>query len=119
MNSFSLPAKLSTAVLAVTGATSAFPAPTSDAIHGVVRQVHDTSIEVCFYDGYTPVTGEQFALLRNIVVAVPKAQSPIRRADVGAIEFRGSIQDGCAVATLLRGDAKTSDWIAALRDGKH
>ena len=103
-------------VLAVAGVASVCAAATSETIQGRVRDVRDGSIEVCFYHGYTPGDGEQFALLRNVVVAVPKTQSPIRRENVGAIRLNAAVQNGCAAATLLRGEVRNSDWIVALRD---
>lgn len=116
MNLLPLSIQLLAVLMTVAGIASVCAASASEAIQGRVRDVRDGSIEVCFYHGYTPGDGEQFALLRNVVVAAPKTQSPIRRENVGAIRLSGAVQNGCAAATLLRGDARNSDWIVALRD---
>lgn len=96
---------------------AAFAAPAGDTIHGRVRAVRDGSVQVCFYNGYMPVAGADFALLRNVTVAAPKSQSPIRRADVGAIRLSGSVEQGCASAKVVRGEAKTADWVVASQAG--
>jgi hypothetical protein len=95
----------------------AFAAPSDETVRGRVSAAHGGNIEVCFYDGYAPAAGTEFVLLRNVVVAAPKTQSPIRRVDVGAIRLSAAAEHGCAVATLLRGEAKSADWIVAPQNG--
>lgn len=108
--------KFFAAAVGIAAMSAAFGALASDAIHGRVRTTHDDNVEVCFYDGYTPAAGAEFALLRNVVVTSSKSQNTIRRANVGAIRLSQAVEHGCAAAKLLRGRAQTADWIVALRE---
>lgn len=119
MNRFNSFVKLPIAVFGAAVMSAAFGATADDVIRGRVRAAHDGSVEVCFYNGYAPLEGAEFALLRNVAVAAPKMQSPLRRAAVGAIRLSHAAEHGCATATLLRGEAKAADWIVALRAGGH
>lgn len=101
---------LSAATLAMTGASASLQA--DETLRGRVQSYENGHVNACFYGDDAPARGEEFDVVRNVLVSAPKHETRTRLRRVGVIRIERPEKNGCAPATMVSGQIRVSDWIA-------
>ena len=80
-------------------------------VNGEIRAASDNKFLVCFQPDFSPATDADFSVLRQVVVAAPKNESPIRSVSVGVVRIVHVNSTNCAEAVVVWGNARVHDRV--------